>query len=247
VPRAGRAGGRSRAAALCVPRTAAPSTPSCAGRAPRRELRPRASHERGQGDARGGARPRCAEGAGSSRERRAGAGGAARRGWSGAPPRGGRGRLRHGGAETRRPREGRPRRGQIRAMAASRVVPGCRGRERARHAGAARRVVHAGPRRESEGEGCTGRQGHGSCAMAELRPHRAASNLTAREGNQVGEGRGRRGSRGSPWDEGRADGRDGSGSGRRERWGEEKETSGSGPRGEEREMCVVGQREMNRG
>jgi hypothetical protein len=79
--------------------------------------------------------------------------------------------VRHGGAEPRRPREGRPRRGRLRAMASSQVAPGCRGRERARHAGAARRGVHAGPRQESEGEGYAGRQGRESCAMAELWPH----------------------------------------------------------------------------
>jgi hypothetical protein len=94
--------------------------------------------------------------------------------------------------------------GALRARAARRTkgVRAGADHERARHAGAAHRVVCARPRRESEGEGCTGRQGRGLCAMAELQPRRAASHPTVCEGNQGGEGRGRRGRRGSPRDGG---------------------------------------------
>jgi hypothetical protein len=126
--------------------------------------------------------------------------------------------ARHAGVSTpRRGEGGQVSPGGVVRARATRRAKGVRtgaDHERACHAGAARRAVRAGPRRESEGEGCAGRQGRRPCAMAELRPRRAASHPTAHEGNQGGEGRGRRGRRGSPRDGGRADGRDGNGSGR---------------------------------
>jgi hypothetical protein len=146
-----------------------------------------------------------------------------------------------------------PRRGRAEASARRASAPGpttrhgCesgRAKLQGTRAGAPRRgSTSSGPHRAATGERGGGLRGtpgpwavrHGR-APAAPRPEPS----DPREGNQGGEGRWRKGRRGSPRDGGRADGRDDSGFGRRERWGEEKETSGSGPRGEEREMCVVG-------
>jgi hypothetical protein len=97
-----------------------------------------------------------------------------------------------------------------------------RGGDQASLGEAARRASAPGP---TASEGAARDARAAPHAMAELRPRRAAGHPTAREGNQGGEGRGRRGRRGLPRDGGRADGHGGGGSGRRERWVEEKETS----------------------
>jgi hypothetical protein len=156
--RAGHTGGRPRAATLRAPRTAAPSTLSCAGRAPRRELWPRATVGKQRMGARGGARPCRAESAEPPRERRAG----------GLRTMARRARLRaQGGSEPEqggvaRSLEGRtaPGRGSSRGDEGMRTRPqprqtaprarratrrdGARARQQARQAGATRRG-HAAP------------------------------------------------------------------------------------------------------
>jgi hypothetical protein len=91
----------------CAPRTAAPDTPSCAGRAPRASsgrAPPRASHGRGQG-ARGEGRGRATPRAPGHRASTGSGQGATRQGWASAPPRGegeASPRARHAGRATDR-------------------------------------------------------------------------------------------------------------------------------------------------